>query len=196
MARTTRTGAVSAAALVAAAVGLAGCGSVPTTPIASTAGDDRICRMLSRPAVRTAAGGEEPKVTKSHVNQQPGDGALIGAVCVVEAGDLYLKVNVNWQSLPGRLDQDRAELASPPPDEGARVFPPSEGVGYVRVAGASEGEIDGSLLRGRYRLDIVLIGVPEPRDRLADAQALLLQAADALGVPVDESAPRPTPSRS
>jgi hypothetical protein len=148
--------------------------------------------MFSRSAVRTVGGGEEPKVTDSNVNAQPDNGALIGAVCVVEAGDLYVKVNVNWRSAPGQRARAKADLASPPPDERTKAFPSSEGVGYVRTTDAHEGEIDGSLLRGQYTADIVLSGVPESRDRLADAQALLSQAVDALNIPVDENAPRPT----
>ncbi|MDQ1286449.1 MAG: hypothetical protein QG622_14 [Actinomycetota bacterium] len=196
MARTIRATTRTAVLMCVMLVGVSGCATgVSTTAIPSVAGTDRICRMFSEAAVRTVAGGKDPKVTQSHVNVEPQEGSLLGSVCVIEAGDMYLKVNVNWQGDPGIRAREKAELALPPSDEKVRVFPAEAGVGYISTTRAREAGIDGTLLRGQYKLTVSLNNVPAPRDAIADAQALVLQVTDALAIPVSESAARPKAPR-
>jgi hypothetical protein len=175
--------------------GLAGCGDdVSTEAISSTAGGDRVCRILSASDVRTVAGGAQPKVRRENINLDPVQGWLLDAACVLDAGDVSLSVTVAWASQPADRTRSKAEL-SDPADPDARMFPAEAGIGFVRTTRSTPSETSGSLLRGQYRIDVSLGGVPRARDATADAQAFMLQAVDALAIPVDENAPRPKSPR-
>lgn len=180
--------------VVAVVAGTVGCDRGSNAPVPTTiptAAGDRICRMVSGESVRTIAGGAKPSVRNAHLGTEPGTGYLTTGVCELRAGDVYLKLNVNWR--PSESDRSRArdDLSRLPSDETSRAFPAEQGIGFVTTTRASPGQIDGGLLRGQYQLGVVLAGVSDSRDRLADAQALLLQAAGALALPVAASAPRP-----
>lgn len=177
--------------VVTSGIGAVGCSDdVRTTPIATTIGGDRVCRMLSVADVRTVAGGGTPEVRRQNVNIDPTNGWLLDAACFLDAGDVSTSVTVDWVSRPADRMRVRAELSNPADPEVKR-FPTSAGVGFVRVVRSDIPQVSGSLLRGQYRIDVTLARGPEARDSLADAEALALQASDALDISVDENAPRP-----
>ncbi|MDQ1286447.1 MAG: hypothetical protein QG622_12 [Actinomycetota bacterium] len=167
---------------------------VSATVIPSTVGSDRVCRMLSASDVRTVAGSVQPKVRRENINLDPVQGWLLGAACILDAGDVSLSLTVDWVSQAADRTRAKAELSTPA-DSDARMFPAEAGTGFVRTTRSTPSEVSGSLLRGQYRIDVSLAGAPKVRDAAADAQALVLQVAEALAIPVSESAARPKAPR-
>jgi hypothetical protein len=172
--------------------GVAGCThQVSSTPLPTAADGDRLCRLVSRQAVRTLAGDADPTVRDPILNLDPQAGWLLDAGCVIQAGDVNLNLSVDWVSASSDRQRIRADLGSPPSGAKALAFAAADGTGYLHSSSSGARGVTGSLLRGQYRLQVTLTGVPEPRDPYVDAQALLLQAAHALAISPDETAPRP-----
>ncbi|MDQ1286448.1 MAG: hypothetical protein QG622_13 [Actinomycetota bacterium] len=177
-------------------IGAGGCSTgVSTVAIPSTADTDRVCHMFSAAAVRTVSGEKAPAVEDQEFLVDSAAGRLSDGRCVLRAGDVYLRADLRWKPTAADRAEARSDLSSPPKDVTVRSIPDGEGIGFVRTTRAAKGQVVGALLRGQYELALVLTGVPEPRDSLTDAQALILQMADALAIPVSESAERPKAPR-
>lgn len=145
--------------------------------------------MVSDEAVRIVAGAE-PSVRDASVNPEPGTGYLLNAVCALDAGDVYLRINVDWQATAINRSEVRDDLSRPPTGD-TRAFPTDQGLGFATTENSARGDVEAALLRGQYKVTLVLSGAPDSRDRPADGQAFLLHAVQSLGLPVSESAARP-----
>jgi hypothetical protein len=174
--------------LAVAVTGAAGCDRVSQDPIPTTVSGKRICGLFSDRDVRTVSGAD-PHVRSQHVNPEPVTGYLLDAVCEIDAGDVYVRVNVTWYPPVSRAEI-RADL-SQPLDGDARAFPADQGIGSVRTEQSAVKNIYGALLRGQYKINIQMQGVSDSRDPLADAQAFVLQAVTSLALPVSDTAERP-----